>query len=137
MYRLYRSGRSESELLVFQRGVNLLAFNKQKNFMLGVLLKRVLIEKDMDKVAASFKIDKDDLISGLCSGLKFWNEVRMISKIATNNKKQSEKASDDELREHFDKAHAYLLKEIMSLKNEELCEIINDFDIEWNRNINF
>ena len=105
--------------------------------MLGVLLKRVLIEKDIDKVAAAFKIDKDDLISGLCSGLKFWNEVRMISKIATNNKKQSEKATDDELREHFDKAHAYLMKEIVSLNNEELSEIINDFDIEWNINFNF
>ena len=105
--------------------------------MLGVLLKRVLIEKDIDKVAATFKIEKDDLISGLCSGLKFWNEVRMISKIATNNKKQSEKATDDELREHFDKAHAYLMKEIVSLNNEELSEIINDFDIEWNINFNF
>lgn len=56
--------------------------------------------------------------------------MRLISQIATNNKKQtSQTTSDgDQLRDHFDKAHEYLKHEVLLLNHPDLTEIIEEFD---------
>lgn len=69
-------------------------------------------------------------MTGLCEGLKFWNEVRQITQIAISNKKQT--GSGDHLRDHFDKAHLYLKKEMMNLNDQELNEVLAEFDYEDN-----